>query len=881
MPHASTCMQSTELMTARSECTLHSVSVSDEGSVSEPTSQTRTATSKSRPELPVPFWLKLLGSRRGVFWGSEPGDLRALFTGQTGDVQARRLSAEEEEPGSHEHPALEHQQTPPLHPLGQHQHQLPHAEDHGAEALFQHAPKDPRGAAVLSHEEFMGLAELLTARAAHHSEHDHHDDHERSWLAAYKLPMQRHLWGEHQTHLDPWLGDILLDLIVVGVCYQLGDVIKSSFYGCDGSAYGYGRRLADSSPSSSSSNSSSDASSDGGAQTGTFCIGVYEGAVHACAFFTAIYRLWSASTLYRARFSTDGSAAHLALEAGTGLLLVLASHGVRPCIDHLHDDGGHVARGFLRLHQFALPAAGIIIVRHLEIGLLHPAEAARRTAGTQLVNFAGMVAFWLAAFACASVSHAQPADSAGARAWLSACAMLTTAGGNWIDVRTSYVLLRERFLRRRGYTLGALERHRKNVPMNLNFVLHRWQEFMYLMLGECLLQLVISAATTVQTQNGSTREYRTTIVAGFVAALCMAHSYHLVEPHRADNHATRRSAVSGVVFALLFHWRGFAVLCVGVGFKMALYDPHGSTIGLRQQRLTLAVPMAACFGLQMLMHPLHIGLRRYYSVATLRRHPARTLCILLRLLLIGAMMGSAVLPNHEAWRFSPWQFSVLQAGLAVAQAALLHAQLVLFGTRRELSSAGLEKHHGHKGSGRLHVGVMSARQSVEGRMGTDGASDSDSDAVESDSDPDNDEGLPPRIARRTTSPSLSELSSWSIPPLSGIQRCQSGVGTPGRGCSCLDQRPSSLGPGGWHRAGLALHRERSKTSDVGRRHRRSSGSSFSETPRETPRVTPRERLAPLYSPRARTMSAEDREAASALASSCTSSSCQISEEPDI
>ena len=391
------------------------------------------------------------------------------------------------------------------------------------------------------------------------------------------------------------------------------------------------------------------------------------------------------------------------------------------------------------------------MLRYLELALLHPTEASRRTAGSQLVHLAGSAVWWGGALASAAASRRHAADSATARDLLRLCAALTLVGGWWYDARISFVLLRERSLRRRGYTRGALGRKTKTVPMNLNFVLHRWQEFMYLMLGEAiLLQLVISAATTVRDDGSGDVEddnlYYAVVIAGFVAVLAMGHSYHLTEPHRADHHATRRSAVSGILFAMLFSFRGFAVLCVGVGFKLALYDPHGTILqdatasNQPGQRTALAAPMAVCFGLQMLMHPcaaatrthssfssfsssrhhspltdprgqfpasrLHIGFKRYYSPRWLRRHPGRTACIALRVVLIVAMGTSA------ATRLEPWQLALLQAALAVAQAALLQAQLVWFGTQREQHHAGL--HVGRDSSGHLHLGGTDAADAPHG-----------------------------------------------------------------------------------------------------------------------------------------------------------------------
>ena len=79
----------------------------------------------------------------------------------------------------------------------------------------------------------------------------------------------------------------------------------------------------------------------------------------------------------------------------------------------------------------------------------------------------------------------------------------------------------------------------------------------------------------------------------------------------------------------------------------------------------------------MLMHPIHVGLSRYYSARVLRANKGRTACIGLRLLLIGAMGAAALLPA-----LVPWQFCALQAGLALVQAAVRHASSPIAPWRR-------------------------------------------------------------------------------------------------------------------------------------------------------------------------------------------------------
>ena len=154
--------------------------------------------------LRTPWWVWLLGARRASLWGREPADLRAALTGCSGDLGA---------------PA--HRQSRCDHPSNK-----PCAAS--PDRVWQDAERDADGR--MGRDEFLRLYGQALAEA-HGPDADH--AHERL-LIPYRLPLQRHFWDEKQTTMHAWLGDILLDLTVVGVCVMLGDVIKYSFYSCDG-----------------------------------------------------------------------------------------------------------------------------------------------------------------------------------------------------------------------------------------------------------------------------------------------------------------------------------------------------------------------------------------------------------------------------------------------------------------------------------------------------------------------------------------------------------------------------------------------------------------------------------------------------------------------
>ena len=479
------------------------------------------------------------------------------------------------------------------------------------------------------------------------------------------------------------------------------------------------------------------------------------GFLQAAAFYYSTYRLWCIDVVYRARFCANGSAVHIACQVGMALLVIFASHGVRPNKD-LIAAGEHAATGVLQVAIFCLGALVFTMLRDLELMLLHPREASRRCGSFQFINSLGTAAWWGAALGCAI--HAGGAaewgarravDMAEVRAYLNLGAAFLLVGGAWSDLRLLCHFFRERYQRRRGYVVGALDRMRKLVPVHVEFIIHRRQEFMYLMLGETVLQLVVSSSSHVNegTFLGEMR-YHAVVLAGFVAALCMAHSYHLTEPASPDHHAMRRSALSGLVYQCLFGLKGFAVLCVGIGYKIALYDPPGTLIGsaepLAAQR-QLAFSMCICFGLQPLMHPLHIGFKRYYAPRCLWRRPRRTATIAARLLVIAAMGLSVLI----APRMQLWGFAVLQAALALVACVLLQVQLTWFGTRTEKTCCGIKSaaakevgratddHDAHPGSGHLPRAGHLPTAAASGRGGRrHGAADDDNDDDDDDREDD-------------------------------------------------------------------------------------------------------------------------------------------------
>jgi hypothetical protein len=119
---------------------------------------------------------------------------------------------------------------------------------------------------------------------------------------------------------------------------------------------------------------------------------------------------------------------------------------------------------------------------------------------------------------------------------------------------------------------------------------------------------------------------------------------------------------------LLCTLQACAVLLTGIGVKLAIYNPFSSPDAPSQRKL-FATSISVCFGLQLVMRPLHSGsLLKHYAPRKLLAAPRRALVVVLRLCTVGAMLGLLGAP------LSPALFVVAQALLALLENQLSSAE---------------------------------------------------------------------------------------------------------------------------------------------------------------------------------------------------------------
>ena len=245
--------------------------------------------------------------------------------------------------------------------------------------------------------------------------------------------------------------------------------------------------------------------------------------------------------------------------------------------------------------------------------------------------------------------------------------ILLFIGGWWYELRLLWRYFRPQLVLG-GAVLTAYQQKWRTentvVPANTTFMIHRYREFIMLMIGESMLQLVIAthkqedtvvyASTTsdntvfyvtksVDDGHGSTTDeisllgdeqavlatgiqqtmrYYTALLSGFVISVCMMHSFHVTEPHHAESHVMQTASFAMRILyqGILMSVKAMATMMAGVGIKLTLYgnlSPEEGKEGdyAADVRLTLGVALAVCFSMTLVMRPLHtpLGLKGYYG----------------------------------------------------------------------------------------------------------------------------------------------------------------------------------------------------------------------------------------------------------------------------
>ena len=310
----------------------------------------------------------------------------------------------------------------------------------------------------------------------------------------YALPQVRHIWGDQQQAVHAGGQELFVDLIFVGAAYRVGQCMKACFYTC-----------------------TPELSSDVllAAEPAT-CLGLGLSLLHSCAPFVCMYTLWDLEKRHTAQFSSQ-SPAHFSLDLASDLFLILGSMSISPANVYRDDRTAH--NGLTRVLVPTLFALGLWCMRLLEIALLSPREGARRQCAGDVITCLQLLTMWVAALVLASTD----ADDGATNALTSdLAAVLMWLGAAWWVVKPAIRTLAEL------HGPGGLSLELLHVCPNTGFVLHRNNEFMFLMLGETVLQIIVSAEPGEVVPDGQDPLFNTSVATaavGLSLAVCMMFSF--------------------------------------------------------------------------------------------------------------------------------------------------------------------------------------------------------------------------------------------------------------------------------------------------------------------------------------------------------------------
>jgi len=486
--------------------------------------------------------------------------------------------------------------------------------------------------------------------AEEHSRGHHHETGPDWTIFGTREPISR--WGEPQPSLHPDRQSLFLDLIFVGIAFQLGEMLKHSFYSCtpdsasgsasgsdSGSTSGHGRLLGASAPLHP-------------------CVGLADGLFHTIVLFSCVFSHWLQDSNWDAKYAVSGK-----IDAAFSFVflscLMFAASNIADV--HVLQTDGYSLWFFC---VFNVACTFIWIVRYACIAVAGIEANMRRESWTMLLSLLVQLALLLAALGLAS----DPVVDDG-----------TYHIVLWLMWSSTTVWPLRQAWRSLVAPPSLRERYREvSTPLNVNLLITRVNEFIMLMLGESVLQLVAATepekarATDLDGIVSTTSRmgtYAAVEICGLIVALAVLHCHASTAPSDAAQHA----ASHGPIHAFVGFFPGITLKClsfmlVGISIKLSLADPLLEDAQSSEQRLLLGLSLALSFGVAFFLKGLHQGARAVLAPVLSGTTPVITACYLARLGLTIAMLAVSAID------LVPWQFMVLQACLATGHVLALHGE---------------------------------------------------------------------------------------------------------------------------------------------------------------------------------------------------------------
>jgi len=126
----------------------------------------------------------------------------------------------------------------------------------------------------------------------------------------------------------------------------------------------------------------------------------------------------------------------------------------------------------------------------------------------------------------------------------------------------------------RFYCLSSGDHKKTSIPMNIDYVIHRYGEWTMLVLGESVLSLLI---VDVETDV----DYYLVFVFGVLTVILLQLLDFLSQAHDANDHAMRRDKYAGLLFNYVMSMYSAALVVVGACYKILLYSLKSDDKGRR------------------------------------------------------------------------------------------------------------------------------------------------------------------------------------------------------------------------------------------------------------------------------------------------------------
>jgi len=300
------------------------------------------------------------------------------------------------------------------------------------------------------------------------------------------------------------------------------------------------------------------------------CVGLGVGLMHVVAFGVPILGAWLKETNFRGRFEQRSLISRL-LECSNYVMMIIGA-SCEQDVTVLQDDVT-----FWQVFALSMLLIDMTwMIRYVYI-LWHKEECARKTAVQRLwLLLPGTLCYFLAWIMSSDSDDADKIldvmaplffgwehESHHKHIWY--IPMLLIIGANspiMIELIAFQVM-----------------KYKPALPMNVNFLLHRSTEIFMVLLGESVLQLVTSqvpeldAHASFEEQNAASERFAEMQFYGFIITLTIMHSFIINEPD-PTHHVLNRGGAKGTLWVILFLIKALNVWLVGIGIKIALYDPE-------------------------------------------------------------------------------------------------------------------------------------------------------------------------------------------------------------------------------------------------------------------------------------------------------------------